>query len=104
MQFARSDSKGKEEKMIKVDAKTHTAIVHGSMETIFCEAVQILKCCMAAAKQTYGSDAAADAIVDYICKTARENKIPADSNNLHIYQYKGKDDDFEEFLKKKYGA
>ena len=90
--------------MIKVDSKTHTSVVSGDMGTIFCESIQLLRSCMAAAKQVYHSDEAAEAFVNCICKAAKDNKIPEKAENLHIYEYKGNNDDFEEFLRKKYGV
>ena len=90
--------------MIKVDSKTHTAVVSGDMRTIFCESIQLLRACMVAAKQAYHSDDAAEAFINCICKAAKDNKIPKNDENLHIYEYKGNNDEFEEFLKKKYGV
>ena len=43
-------------------------------------------------------------LINCICKAAKDNKIPKNDENLHIYEYKGNNDDFEEFLKKKYGV
>ena len=90
--------------MIKVDSKTHTAVVSGDMRTIFCESIHLLRSCMVAAKQFYHSDEVAEAFINYICKAAKDNKIPKNDENLHIYEYKGNNDDFEEFLRKKYGV
>lgn len=89
--------------MIKVDSKTHTAVVSGDMETIFCESIHLLVSCMAAAKQVCKSDESAEAFIDYICETAKKHKL-SEKDNLHIYEYKGKNDDFDEFLRNKYGV